>query len=71
VTDDQPTLRAPKLEHHPPHGGFWESVANVGRRKTTAIAGFAAGALSREVIDVLAVPNALRAALSPRAIFDR
>jgi hypothetical protein len=40
VTDHQQKLREPKLEHQPPHGGFWESVANVGRRKTTAIAVF-------------------------------
>ena len=59
------------MEHHPPHGGFWEPVANVGRRKTTAIAVFAAGALSREAIAVLAVLNALQAAFSPKAIFDR
>jgi heavy metal translocating P-type ATPase len=45
MTDPQPKLKEAKLEHQPPCGWLWESLARVWRRRTTVIAGFAAAAI--------------------------
>ena len=50
MTDHQQKATGLKLSHQPPPGRFWESLADLWRRKTTVIAAFSVAAIILHLI---------------------